>query len=190
MNVTIENAGEVIAHVKELKEGTKGALRMGLNDSIRKHKTLIKRTMFKTYAVQHDRYQDPFIKFASNDNLEASLTYRGKQLPIAKFKIKPNKRPGVKGAPGGKGAIKKAGGLKDLTAHGFKAFVATMSNGHYGMFRRYKSKQKNIKEIMALSVPTMVQGPDGTTGVYPSIKDELLNHLKVRSQHHLDRLFS
>lgn len=199
--------------LKNMKKQAPNVLKMAVNDTARKTKTLISKEVRKEYIVKAgDINQATKAKLATKSKPTATLMYISPVLPIYKyFKAKGGKlgkeeyyNPTLKRKMVGKGGTaasvktKKSSALQkvELKQSGektsLKAFIATMSSGHTGVFQRQEGSKRGtkgeIKELFGPSVPNMVYGQDGSRGAYPRIEPESHKYLMKRLNHHIDRV--
>lgn len=145
-----------------------------INHTIRKAKTATSRDIKKTYgAASKDIKKNITITRAFSNDPSAAIIGRGKSLPLRAFSPRQNKK-GV--------SIRIKGKRKQI----HKAFIATMSNDHKGVFARghyaegkFKFRKKRIKkkgndlhinELKTLSVPFMMNN------------DVILQHIEQKMQ--------
>lgn len=199
--------------LKNMRNQAPNVLKMAVNDTARKTKTLISKEVRKEYIIKaSDVNQASKQKFATKTKPIATLYYFSPVLPVYKyFKAKAGKlgkgryyNPTLKIMMTGKGGspasvkVKKSSAInKVILSEGgidLKAFIATMSSGHTGVFQRQFGKQRGedgeIKELFGPSVPNMVYGSDGEKGAYPRIENQSHQYLMKRLNHHISRVLS
>lgn len=199
--------------LKNMKKQAPNVLKMAVNDTARKTKTLISKEVRKEYIIKaSDINQASKQKLATKTKPTATLFYFSPVLPVHKyFKAKAGKlgkgryyNPTLRVMMTGKGGspasvkLKKSSALTKimLSENGtdLKAFIATMSSGHTGVFQRQFGKQRGekgeIKELFGPSVPNMVYGSDGEQGAYPRVESQSQKYLMKRLNHHIDRVLA
>ena len=140
-------------------------------------RTESRRLVRKRYAISAANLRDSdtaSVRYSVWDGAGVTVTYAGYKIPLYRYEGTTPKRPGVNSGQKKVAAI-IAGRWRSIypslsaQAHVFKAtspyrlfdaFVATMPNGHTGIFERNGGKSQSggdaISELMGLSVPQMI----------------------------------
>ena len=129
----------------------------------------------QAYTVKSGGFKkDMQIKKASSGNLVAEIRSQGKPLKIVKFKYSASKSSGAKAD------ITKSG-LKPLIMGNIKAFKATMSSGHSGIFQRRSAARLPIKELYSNSIPKMIGSEKRVYGIVkPNIESDLQKYMEAQ----------
>lgn len=136
------------------------------------------------------------VSYKIGDGVEADVTFSGRKIPLYRFGgsrpknpqwnssklVKAHTSSGWKTIPEGKPAYGHT--LATTSPALFEhAFVATMSNGHTGIFERDGG---GISEIMGLSVPQML----GNETVADSLAQDTSEKFQERMEHEITRLLN
>lgn len=97
----------------------------------------------KTYIVKKKVKSRIKIVKASLRKLSASVETQGRPNALPYFKIRAHQKPVRKGSAPAKAQVMKDGSLKPID----KAFVATMKNGHKGVWQRLTKKREPLKQL-------------------------------------------
>lgn len=149
----------IIKKLDSVGADSQKAVKDAVNDTAKYLKDELHAAVKGTYSIKSSQFRkaDIIRKNATKNQPTATITVKGYSLPLYdsyKF-YKNTKHKAVRAM------VKKAGGKKDIQLSGgsYKAFVATMSNGHIGIFQRKpgtrmkkgtQSREK-IKQISAMS---------------------------------------
>lgn len=168
----IAEANILLSHVKN---GASVAINAALNRTIDGVRTDATRAVTATYDIKSKDVRDVMkIKKSTVSTLEAAVSATGGPIPLMKFKVK----TGNPGMPL-RASTKRSGG-KDIPT----AFVATMKNGHIGVFRRTGGSRYPIKELYGPSVAQML----GEQNVQQGIMDKASERFVERLDHEIGRV--
>lgn len=168
------------------------ALKKAINATAKEaKKDLVKQTR-QAYTIKRTEFKDRDVKVkkATKRRAGAVLSVKGEQIPI-KTGYQSRKNSGKSAA---KAKIIKGGSLKGLIKQGeapsgadLKAFSATMSNGHDGIFMRATSKEQNssksktpnrlIKQLHSLAAPEAAGNKKVWTIFRPTVNEKLTRQL-------------
>lgn len=198
MGITIEcaNLEEVQKKLRGMEQKAPKVLKLAVNDTARKAKQRLASEVQKNYAVKGVGLNDKMkIDFASASNPTATIHVKSSPISLYKFK----RRGGTLGkgryynptlhryqtGKGGRAAMVqqlKGSSLKEAQLNDggkqLKAFIATMSSSHAGVFQRRPGKKRGdrgeIRELMGSSIPVMVGNKKRVYGIVePHIKSDL-----------------
>ncbi len=144
-----------------LDKALANAARRTVNKLITKSKTEAGRRVREIYNVKaKDLNRSVKIKRANFQNMEATLTVRGRKIPVYMFSPRQT-RQGVSIR------IRKDRGRKVIGT----SFIATMPSGHIGVFQRKTKKRYPIKELYSVS-PAQMYEQEGMKAVSEMIEKE------------------
>lgn len=159
--------------------------------------TMRKETAQK-YRIKSTDVGKTLVKLKANrHNPTARIISRGRHINLAKFKASPN-RPVKYGKPKGRGhnpspkvykaAVRKEQEIQPLGGEN-KPFIAVMSNGFQGMFRRKtrqttKGRNNSIIGVSGPSVPQMLSND----AIQKSVIKEAENMMLERLDHEINRV--
>ncbi len=104
-------------------------------------KTDTKKTINSTYHITQKDVGDKLgTQKASYQNMSAKVYSTGRPIRLIKFKVKENKKAGVKGGAYASAKVKRKNSGDKIIG----AFVATMSNGVKGVFVRERYQNQNL----------------------------------------------
>lgn len=150
-----------------------------LNRVSQRLKTESGRKARETYIVKSkDVTQQVVLRRGSVSNLSSELRWKGGSIPIIKFRTNP-KSVGGKRPRALKAAIKRAGGNKKVDG----AFLARMSSGHVGVFRRSARRRLPVEELYGPAVPVMLNNPEITE----HLERVAIEEMDKRLEHELNR---
>ncbi|WP_238649758.1 phage tail protein [Paenibacillus piscarius] len=170
---------EAIRRLGRLEPDVRKSFYSALNRTSQRLKTESGRKARETYIVKSKAVTDQVVlKRGSLSNLNSELRWKGGNIPIVKFRTNPKalggKKPRVL-----KAAVKRAGGNKAID----KAFIARMSSGHIGIFRRTARPRLPVEEIYGPAVPVMLNNP----GVTEHLENVAVEEMDKRMEHELNR---
>lgn len=174
------------------------AMYRAINDSVSKTFTEMKKIPLEEFNVTAQKNVASSLKKhkASKSNLKGAVSANGERLDLYKF------RHSLSGALA-KAAVMKANSPKKLEKGSKKAFIASMRNGHIGIFERQglaarrKTRKKgeqskitkhneSIRELTGLSVPQMLKNKESMD----RIKQVAAEYLDERLEHHIEYILS
>ncbi len=191
--VDVTGIREVERQLGELKNKAPVALCRAINDAVSKTRTEMKKVPQDEFHVQQKGvYKELKPHKASRSNLKGAVSASGERIDLYKFK---------RSLAGGivKAAVIKANSPKTLEKGEKRAFIATVGNGHKGIFERQgiikKRKTRkdglssritkhneSIRELTGLSAPQMLNNE----GAMHHIEHVAGETLSKRLQHHVD----
>jgi hypothetical protein len=156
------------------------ATRSAINRATQRAKTETGRKVREKYVIkQGDAVKTLSVRPAGGGSLKAEMTSKGSTIPLINFNTAPKKRnknpPRVL-----KAAVFRGKARKPIPG----AFVATMSSGHTGVFKREGKKRLPIRELRGPAVPSMV----GNEEVMEHVQNVYGEEMGKRLPHELDRL--
>lgn len=140
----------------------------------------ISKEVLKKYGIKSADVKETITtKRPSKANPTSLITSSGSTIPLYKFRAKPKDIISTKGIkikkrPKVKAKVLKTSSLKTIK----NAFLAQMSSGHIGLFRRIKESRK-IKELHGPSVPQMVANDEVSKSIFAEAEvtyNKRLNH--------------
>lgn len=132
-------------------------INVGLKKIAAQGATVAKRAITADYNVKSAEVGRRLHLTSDMRNMQASINARPRKyargpgsnrIPLIEFSARDTKKSGVKFK------IRKAGSQTKLR----HAFIATMPNGHRGVFQRVPGTKK-IREVVGIDVPQMFSGP-------------------------------
>jgi hypothetical protein len=150
----------------------KNVLKNSVNATARSARKIITDRAKKAYTAKISNMNKAMtIKKASNYNLEATITAKGKPLELKSFKVSPAKPPATqKIGSTTKAKVYSSSPMKKLEYKGIKAFVAEFKSGHVSVAQRKTKKRLPIKVLYSTSIPRMVGNEEM---VFNEIKDKI-----------------
>ena len=129
---------------KASKKALKNTLNMVVKPKSKKNmKDFSMEELQKEYTIKKSKVKSRVeIKKATISRLSASVETRDRPMGLTYFKTRTHKKPVKKGSAPAKAQVKKSGSLKQIP----KAFIATMPNGHKGVFWRISKKRTKLKQ--------------------------------------------
>lgn len=217
MAITVDavNLEQVEKKLNGMKQKAPKVLKLAVNDTARKARSRLAKEAQKTYAVKVGGFNRAMkIKLATNGNPVAIIRSTGKKIPLGKFAYRrgtlgPEKyfNPTLHRTQVGKGG--RGASAKQLKSSSFKSdngaklkwFVAQMSSGHTGIFKRNAGVSRGkgnknyailkkmgvgseISEIMGPSVPEML---GNEKRVYGIVEPYIMSDLKQAVNRHVAR---
>ncbi len=188
---------EIEQRMGKLKNQAPVAMYRAINDAVSKTRTEMKKVPQDDFhVVQKGVAAELKPHKASRSNLKGSVSVSGERIDLYKFKHS------LSGALA-KAAVIKANSPKGLEKGEKKAFIASMGNGHMGIFERQglvkkrKTRKKglasritthneSIRELTGLSVPQMLKNEESME----RIKQVAAERLNERLHHHIDYILS
>lgn len=195
--VDVTGIREVEQRLGRFKSQAPVAMYRAINDSVSKTFTEMKKVPGDEFHVAQKNVAPSLKKHkASRSSLKGAISANGERLDLYKFKHSLSK--GI-----AKAAVMKANSPKGLEKGDKKAFIATMGNGHMGIFERQglvknrKTRKKgrtnritkhneSIRELTGLSVPQMLKNKESME----RIKKVAAVRLNERLEHHINYILS
>lgn len=193
-NIEVPNIDEIEKRLGQFKAKAPQALYRAINNAVDKAFTEDKKAASEKYNVAQKNVAPTLRKAkASKANLKGAVISTGERIPLYDFKHKDGDPISV--------AVKKGNSMKPLSGDP-KAFIATMKNGHIGIFERKGTLQKGrktrrpgvqrtvnkhnerIKQLHSLSVPQMLKDEK----MMKQVEKAAMNRLHERLEHHIDRI--
>lgn len=215
IEIEVINLEQIEKKLASMKQKAPKVLKLAVNDTARKARSRLAKEAQKTYAVKTGGFNNAMkIKLASSGNPVAIIRSNGKKISLYKFAH----RKGTLGTQryynptlhrmqtgkGGKGAsakVLKSSGFKSNNTAKLKWFVAKMSSGHTGIFKRNGSTSRGkgnknriglkllgvgaeLSEIMGPSMPEMI---GNEKHVYGIVKPHIESDLQAAVERHVQR---
>ena len=163
--ITVVGLEEVQQLIEDMPEVGKKTLATSINRTVTHLKSVVSQTVrtFSTVKAKYAKSSMIVPKKARVNSLNSSLVITGKRIPLIGYQARQTKK-------GVNARIFKAGELKLRP----RAFIATMKNGHKGVFwRKYARGDKlvgrlSITELTDLSIPELVND----SRVWEDLQDE------------------
>ncbi|MRN51987.1 phage tail protein [Paenibacillus monticola] len=181
IDVRVEARGirEALRRVGSLETDVRKSFYSALNRTSQRLKTESGRKVKETYLVKSKAVTDQVVlRRGSISNLSSELRWKGGNIPIINFRTNPKvvggKKPRVL-----KAAIKRAGGNKKVDG----AFIARMSSGHVGIYRRSARSRLPVEELYGPAVPVMLNNPE----VVDHLESVAIDEMDKRLEHELNR---
>ncbi|MDO4285177.1 MAG: hypothetical protein Q4C60_07545 [Eubacteriales bacterium] len=178
----------IVKSLNDAGENAQSAIQQALNDTLKTLKNDWHSGVRADYTIRAGSFRKSDIKTknATRSRLIASATVRGPVLS-AYANYKRYKNTVHKAA---RLQVKRDAAAKALQlGTGYKAFVATMSNGHTGIFQRVpgtqmkkKKNKEKIKEIIAMSAAKAAEKT-----YERRLKEETQDHLRLALLRHMNR---
>lgn len=191
-DIEVPSIGTIEKRLGKLRARAPQALYRAINDAVSGAFTEEKKAASEKYNVAQKNVAPTLRKAkASKSNLKGAVISTGKRIPLYDFKNKDGDPISV--------AVKKGNSMKPLNGDP-KAFIATMKNGHIGIFERKGTLQKGrktrrpgvqrtvnkhnerIRQLHSLSVPQMLKDEK----MMGRIEDKAMDVLQKRLEHHID----
>ena len=152
------------------KEELGKGIARALNKTIAGVRTDVVKDVRKVYKLKAGDVRKTLNLYKANaTRQEANMVSKDARLGLYKFAAKQNKR-------GTSAAIKDS---RKTIAH---AFIATMKNGHVGVFIRTDKRDANnrqiIEEIDSISIPYALNNESVAQTIYTSVSNRLANNLE------------
>lgn len=158
-------------------EATK-VMRMAINDTAQQARKQLNDEARQRYVVKKTKFNKSLVlKRATNTSLTATLTSKGKPLPLSYFEIRKNGK-----RKAGQGHQLKSTSLTPIRKEENKSFTGRLSNGHRGLFYRSSEKRYPILQVYGSSVPSMIGG----RSVYGRLEPVINSNLQDNLQRHID----
>ncbi|QCT03819.1 hypothetical protein E6C60_3108 [Paenibacillus algicola] len=173
-----DNFQQVNRSLKQMDKAVRKAVLSSLNRATQRSKTEAGRKTRERYLVKQKEVVETIrIKKAFGNNLQATLTSRGHNIPLIKFGVTPKRK--LKRAPKFlKAAVYRGGAKKPIPG----AFITT-AGSHTGVFERVGKKRLPIKELRGPAVPSMV----GSEEVREHVQQVFGEEMEKRLPHELYR---
>jgi ribosomal protein L13E len=144
-SLTLDTKGWVRG-LANLQANAPAAIARALNRSVTSANVVMVRAVATDLALrQSDVKERISVRNASPAHLVAQLIATGKRIPLIKFNARERRGRGVTARlPGGQGSYPRA-------------FIATMSSGHRGVFVRKGKPRLPIAELFGPSIPHVFQ---------------------------------
>ena len=170
---------QAMAALTHIPEGGPKALARAINRAAETARTEASRKIREMYYIKHSDIRSTIsIRKATASSIAAEVVSRGRPVALTKFRVTPRTVQPRRNSPvivrvkrGGGGAV--AG-----------AFVARVSSGHVGVFRRLGQSRLPIQQLYGPSVPQMLGSPD----VVRSVEQKAQEALEQRLNHEINRL--
>jgi hypothetical protein len=195
--VDVTGIAEVERRLGKFKSQAHVVMCRAINDAVSKTLTEMKKVPGDDFHIRQKGVA-PSLKphKASRSRLKGAVSASGERVKLYKFKYKLS--DAVVSA-----AVIKANAPKELVKGEKKAFIASMGNGHTGIFERQGLKHKmetrkkgsssyitkhneTIRELTGLSVPQMLNNEDALKRINQTASECLNNRL----QHHINYILS
>lgn len=136
-----------------IENGAERAATVSINKTLIKMKLAVKKKVTEEYNIKSGEIEKSLkVRKASFSTLSGTVESKSTRLTLYKFLTgNTGKRLIVK--------IKKSEGLKPVTGksnYSGVPFIATMKNGHRGIFQRTSNSSNPIKENYTLGIPQMI----------------------------------
>lgn len=186
MNIQVMGLNELRERLGHLAPQAKTVARMAVNDTAMNARKLLNDEARKRYKVKKTKFNKSLsLSRATNATLTATLSSKGRPLPLSYFEIRKNGK-----RKAGQGHQLQSTSLTPLSKNGNKAFVAKVKGtnqsgaeySHRGLFYRPTDKPFPILQIYGSSVPAMVGSPYVYGKLEPAIHEKLQDNL----QRHID----
>jgi len=180
IELTAEQIRRAQSYLGHIPGAVPRALVGAINRAAESTRTEASRKVREIYYVKHkDIISTIKIKKASPENLMATVTSSGNLLPLAKFRVTPQRPQPRRKSPVvirvKRGA--EGGSVKNV-------FVARMRSGHIGVFGRVGKSRLPIQEKYGPSIPQMLGNP--TVSVW--IEEKAVERLEQRLDHEISRI--
>jgi hypothetical protein len=177
----VEKAQRMLSH---LPDAAPEAMARAINRAAEAAKTEAARKVRETYIVRHKDVVDTIkISRASPTHLMARVISTGTVFPLTKFRVTPKEpQPQRAAAVRWKKArpFKVTARVKRGEGGPIKsAFVARMSSGHVGVFKRVSEARSPIQQLYGPSIPQMLDSKTVSEWVYEKARetmDKRLDH--------------
>lgn len=160
------------------------------NRAVSNVKTNIKKEVSSKYIINQSEVAKTLkVKKASYSNPTAIVKSIDVHPNLAKFKVSPFRhvkinKDGSRNPNAYSAAVFKNGGMGELSETP-KPFIATMSNGFTGVFRRKSNSDKTLKGVYGPAVPQMLKV---STNAIKHIEDEAFRVINERINHEIGRI--
>ncbi|RAV18827.1 phage tail protein [Paenibacillus contaminans] len=170
---------DAMRRVGKLDKDVRQSFYSALSRTTQRLKTESGRKARETYIVKTKTVTDQVVlRRGSASSLSSELRWKGRNLPLLQFRTTPRNIP-AKQPRVLKAAVKRAGGNKPIDG----AFLARMSTGHIGVFRRSARRRLPIGELYGPAVPIMLNNP----GVVEHLERVANETMDQRLEHELNR---
>jgi len=153
INIEMIGMKRVQSFLNGVENGTERAVTVGINKTLTKLKTMAKKRVTEEYAIKSGEIEKTLsIRKANFSTLSGTLYSKSPAIALHKF-LKSKKKSNLTVV------IKKKEGAKSvngLSKYNGRPFLATMKNGHSGIFQRKGKRPYPIKELYSLSIPQML----------------------------------
>lgn len=149
--IQIKNLELVEKRLKNIPNGVEKAVSRTINKTIRSLKKELKQEVVKNYGITSTNIEKALtVNYAYSTKLHGNIKSRAPLISLYKFLKSKNKNE-IFVVIKRKEGKKKVVGKSQLKG---KPFIATMGNGHSGIFQRKESG--TLKELKTLSIPQML----------------------------------
>lgn len=197
IEININNAIDELREVsRDLSAGEfKRAVRMGLNDGIRKSRTLLVREIisnFNNTAFTPSGVRSAIsLSMATNFNLTSKLGISGKPIALAYFGARKTQTGvSVEIIRGQRKVVKSAFMVKVGGRGKAKPFARGQYEGNQFKFRKERVKRTGpdmpISKLLSVSIPSAVRSND--VPVLENVAKELEPYTMQRIQHHVEQV--
>lgn len=170
---------EALRRIGSLDTDVRKSFYSALNRTSQRLKTESGRKAKETYIVKSKAVTEQVVlRRGSLSNLSSELRWKGGNIPLMQFRTNP-KSPSAKRPRALKAAVKRAGGNKKVGG----AFLARMSSGHVGVFRRSARRRLPVEELYGPAVPVMLNNPEVTE----HLERVAVEEMDKRIEHELNR---
>ncbi|MEK4351349.1 phage tail protein [Paenibacillus sp. FSL R5-0475] len=170
---------DALRRIGSLDTDVRKSFYSALNRTSQRLKTESGRKAKETYVVKSKAVTDQVVlKRGSVSNLSSELRWKGGNIPLLQFRTNP-KSPSAKRPRVLKAAVKRDGGNKKVDG----AFLARMSSGHIGVFRRSSRRRLPVEELYGPAVPVMLNNPEVTE----HLERVAVEEMDKRIEHELNR---
>lgn len=181
--VNLEQKVKALSHVKD---GVPKALMRTLNYVLPTMATNAAREVSSRYIVAQKEVKSKLVREKANmANLSITMLSKGRPIRLAKFKTKPNKRPGVKGAPTAFAQVMKSSGGSRIPGAFMTGFVAG-AGAHSGIFVREGNSRLPIRQLHGPGVAQMLNHEE----IRDAIQEKAAERFNSRIDHEIKFLLS
>jgi len=181
---SIQGLKKAAKDLRKIEAAFPKAYSLALNESRNYVKSEATRAVRETYLVRAKAVNDKnkiTIGRSTPGNLNASLVWKGRNLPLIQFRTNPNKVPD-RPPRITRAAVMKTG-MKPIKG----AFVTRVGRGgHVGVFQRIGRSRLPIRELHGPAVPTMIN----KEAIMKRLKQVAEKRMDERLEHHLNRIIS
>ncbi|MEK3784676.1 phage tail protein [Paenibacillus sp. FSL R5-0810] len=178
-----DNFREANRSLRQMDKAVRQAVLSALNRATQRSKTETGRKVREKYVVKQKEVLETIsIRKAQGNMLQATLTSKGRNIPLVRFSVAPKRR--LKRAPASiKAAVYRTGTKKPIP----RAFIATVG-AHTGVFERVGRKRLPMRELYGPAVPSMVGNEEVREHVQEVFADEMIKRLPHELNRTLGRL--
>ncbi len=186
MDVQVMGLDELRRRLGNMAPEAKKVMRMTVNDTAMQTRKLLNDKARERYVVKKTKFNKSLkLDRATNATLTATLSAKGKPLPLSAFEVRKNGK-----RKSGQGHQLQSTSLTPISKNGNKTFLITLrgsrSDGimykHRGLFYRPTDNPFPILQVYGSSVPTMI----GNRQVYGRLKPVIQSELQKNLQRHID----